>query len=70
MSERWFPDTMPPPAADNDTGAWWQAACEHRLVVQRCEDCGVLRHPPRPMCAACQSLAWDTTVSSGRGTVF
>ncbi len=50
MSERWFPDSMPLPAASSDTLAWWQAAAEHRLVVQRCDNCGRYRHPPSPLC--------------------
>ena len=30
----------------------------------------MLRHPPRPACASCDSFEWDTVTSSGRGTVF
>jgi len=39
------------------------------LPLQRCKDCAKLRHPPRPMCDACGSLAWDSIDASGRGTV-
>src|SRR6185436_18726202 len=38
--------------------------------IQRCSECGVLRHPPRPMCPRCNSLGWETIESSGRGTVY
>lgn len=57
------------PTVSPDTQFFWDALREHRLLVQRCSDCGVLRHPPRPMCPGCNSLAWDAVESSGRGTV-
>jgi uncharacterized OB-fold protein len=28
-----------------------------------------MRHPPRPMCPSCNSLAWETFEASGRGTI-
>ncbi len=70
MSDRWFPDTMPNPMADHDTLPWWQAACEHRLVVQRCSDCSQLRHPPAPICPECRSERCDWKELSGRGEVY
>ncbi len=33
--------------------AYWQAAREGRLVVQRCTECGTLRHYPRLLCNVC-----------------
>ena len=35
-------------------------AKEHRLLIQRCASCEVLRHPPRPRCDRCGSYEWDT----------
>jgi len=70
MSARWFPDDMPTPAADAETLPWWEAAAEHRLVVQRCTACGTTRHPPAPLCPRCRSLAHDWQELSGRGTVY
>ena len=70
MTERWFPDGMPPPAADMDTGPWWEAAAEHRLTAQRCTSCQRLRHPPAPICAACRSTAFDWKELSGKGHVY
>jgi uncharacterized protein len=58
MSERWFPDAMPVPAASPDTLPWWQAAAEHRLVVQVCDACDRPRHPPSPVCPHCRG--WDS----------
>ena len=58
------------PSMTSDTQFFWDGVRAHRLLIQRCTSCGVLRHPPRPMCPHCQSLEWDTIESSGRGTVF
>jgi len=63
MSGRLAPTTTP------DTKFFWEALREERLLIQRCSDCGGLRHPPRPMCPRCQSLSWTTVESRGRGTV-
>ena len=70
MSERFFPDAMPSPMADNITLPWWQHASEHRLVVQRCTDCGATRLPPSPICAKCRSEAAEWQEVTGRGEVY
>ena len=57
------------PTTTLDTRFFWDALKAERLVIQRCADCRALRHPPRPMCPSCNSLAWDTIEASGRGTV-
>lgn len=60
----------PRPAVNLDNQFWFEAAKEHRLVVQRCSSCGVLRHPPGPECPECQSFEWDVVEASGRGTLY
>jgi len=60
----------PRPAVTKDNAWWFEAAREHRLLIQRCSSCGVLRHPPRPMCDRCGSLEWDTVEAGGGGTVY
>jgi len=67
---RWFPDDMPTPAASRETLAWWQAATEHRLLVQVCNRCGRTRHPPGPLCPSCRSSDLGWRELSGRGTVY
>jgi hypothetical protein len=64
MSTRLAPTTTP------DTRGFWDGVRDHTLLIQRCTGCQALRHPPRPMCPACNSLAWDTIESSGRGEVY
>lgn len=57
------------PPLGHDNQWWWEGVAAGELRIQRCKECGTLRHPPRPMCGRCQSLAWDWIVSQGAGTV-
>ena len=57
----------PPLAQDN--AWWWEMAAQDKLGIQRCQSCGTLRHPPRPMCGECRSMHWDTVEASGEGTI-
>ena len=59
----------PRPALNQDNAFWFEACREHRLLVQRCADCGTLRHPPGPACGDCASFAWDTVEASGAAVV-
>jgi uncharacterized OB-fold protein/acyl dehydratase len=53
----------------HDNAWWWEACDEGRLLIQKCSDCGELRHPPRPMCGRCRSTRWTTVEASGRGSI-
>jgi hypothetical protein len=70
MSERFFPDNMPPPLANSTTLPWWEAAAEHRLVVQRCTACEHTRFPPAPICPECRSTEADWSEVTGAGEVY
>jgi len=69
-SERFFPDGMPQPMADTTTLPWWEAAAEHRLVIQRCSSCGETRLPPAPVCPSCRCEQADWQQLSGKGEVY
>jgi uncharacterized OB-fold protein len=58
------------PTITADTRFFWEGLEQHKLLIQRCDGCGELRHPPRPMCPQCNSLHWTAVESAGRGTVF
>ena len=60
----------PRPALTQDNSFFFEGAARHQLLIQRCTNCGTLRHPPRPACAVCRSFEWDTLEASGRGTVY
>ena len=55
---------------NRDSAFFWEGVEKGELRIQRCGSCGTLRHPPRPMCAHCHSLAWESVVASGRGEVY
>ena len=60
----------PRPALTLDNKWWFDAAKDHRLMIQRCSKCQTLRHPPRPRCDKCGSYEWNALEASGRGTVY
>lgn len=64
------PSTRPLPVADELSRPFWEAAKQHRLVVQRCQACGYFNHPPRSACDACLSQQLRFEPVSGRGTIY
>ena len=60
----------PLPGISDDTRFFWDGARAGKLLIQRCKGCGLLRHPPGPVCPSCHSFEWDTVEASGRGTVY
>jgi uncharacterized protein len=55
---------------DPEYAPFWQAAKEHRLVMQRCSACGHVRWPAGPVCTECLSLEHEWAELSGRGELF
>ena len=70
MSARFFPDDMPAPAVSRETLPWWQAAAEHRLVVQECRACRRRQLPPGPICRRCRSFDLGWCQVPGTGAVY
>jgi uncharacterized OB-fold protein len=60
----------PRPSLTQDNAFFFEGAREGKLLIQRCSECGTLRHPPRPACPNCRSFQWDTQQASGRGTIY
>jgi uncharacterized OB-fold protein len=60
----------PRPSLTQDNAFFFEGAREGKLLIQRCSECGTLRHPPRPACPNCRSFQWDTLQASGRGTIY
>ena len=60
----------PKPPVNPDNQFFWDGVEAGELLIQRCAQCGQLRHPPRPMCGACQSTESDTVRSTGRGRIY
>jgi uncharacterized OB-fold protein len=60
----------PVPLPDQLTAAYWAAADEGRLAIQRCDACGRLVHPPEACCPRCNAALTGTVDVSGRGRVY
>lgn len=59
----------PLPLLDADNKPFWDACAAHRLVAQRCADCGSWRWPPCGVCPACRSWRAEWVGLSGHGVV-
>ena len=59
-----------PDPVDAVEAAFWSFVAAGELRVQRCGDCAAFRHPPRPACAACGSVAVEWVSVSGGGEVW
>ncbi|MGW0939959.1 bifunctional MaoC family dehydratase N-terminal/OB-fold nucleic acid binding domain-containing protein [Streptomyces sp. NPDC002666] len=64
------PALRPRPAVNRDNAFFFEGAQQHRLLIQRCTACSVLRHPPGPCCPGCGSLEWDAVEAGGYGHVY
>jgi uncharacterized OB-fold protein len=60
------------PAAyiDHDNKVFWKGLLQHRLLINRCEDCGHWHYPYHALCPRCWSDQVAATEVSGRGTVY
>jgi uncharacterized OB-fold protein len=60
----------PLPAIDDESRPYWDAAREHRLLIQRCSACGEHVFYPRAACPHCHDARLEWVEASGRGTVY
>jgi uncharacterized OB-fold protein len=58
------------PSVNRDTEYFWEGTRLGELRIQRCGGCGLLRHPPGPMCPECGATKPKYLVSDGRGVVY
>jgi len=57
------------PTPTPDTQPYWDGLMAGKLVLQRCADCGTVRHYPRPVCDHCYSMNAEWFEASGEGNV-
>jgi uncharacterized OB-fold protein len=62
----------PLPSPDPDSGRFWDACAEHRLIAQRCGDCDAWRWPPAAYCPRCHRRGgtWHELPGTGRVESF
>ena len=64
------------PQVSPDTAFFWAGTAAGELRIQRCGNCGALRHPPGPMCPRCHEPqrpaggAAGYAVAAGTGEVY
>jgi hypothetical protein len=52
------------------TAGFWEAARNHILVVQQCQECGRYRHYPQHLCPDCKSSEWVWAPVSGAARIY
>jgi uncharacterized OB-fold protein len=62
--------SVPSPAHDAVSEPYWNAAREGKLSLQRCTNCGRIRHYPRVMCDACWSFGVEWVTVAGHGEIY
>jgi uncharacterized protein len=62
-------DAFPHTLIDHDNKEFYRGWLEHRLLLNRCGDCGRWHHPPHPVCPDCWSRNVTPTEISGLGTI-
>ncbi len=66
-----FPAGMPQPDPTAPlVKGFYEACAEGRLVVQCCEACGTVQHPPEVVCHRCHGFEMGWKEVSGLGHVF
>ena len=60
----------PMPVATEATQAFWDAARDHRLVVQSCTQCGKRQFFPRAFCRHCLAPDLRWAPCSGHGSIY
>jgi 3-oxo-4,17-pregnadiene-20-carboxyl-CoA hydratase alpha subunit len=63
------PDVLRP-VVTPDTEFFWAGTAAGELRIQRCGQCGALRHPPGPTCPRCGAARPEYQVAAGTGQVY
>jgi hypothetical protein len=58
------------PVVSADTEFFWAGVRDGELRLQRCGECGALRHPPGPACPRCGAFKQEYAVAAGAGSVY
>ena len=58
------------PVISPDTEFFWAGTAAGELRIQRCGECGTLRHPPGPGCPTCGAGKQEYVLATGIGQVY
>ena len=72
MAETYLPDGLPIPVATGDgmDTAYWEGTREHKLRVQRCNDCQTWQWGPEWICHKCLSFNMGWAEVTGKGQIY
>ncbi len=62
--------TKPVPFPDLVTAKFWEAAKEHKLLIQLCGKCGARQFFPQALCRACLSENVEWIEARGKGKIY
>lgn len=62
--------SKPAPIPDRVTGRYWEAAQQHKLLIQRCDNCGGYQTLPQSYCRRCLSENLEWTQARGTGKIY
>lgn len=60
----------PLPALTADTEPFWSGGRDGKLLIQQCNECAYLIHPPTGFCPKCESRDTHFQPVSGKGSVL
>jgi uncharacterized OB-fold protein len=60
----------PWPEANEDSREFWEGIKAHRIMAQKCSQCGALRFYPKHLCPHCLSDQFEWSLCSGRGQIY
>src|SRR6266540_6241238 len=63
-------NSRPVPVPSADTQPFWDGCAREQLLLQRCNTCRTVWHPPSPLCPSCFSTDFEWMPASGKGTVY
>lgn len=55
---------------DFTSDSFYKFLGEHKLMASRCQSCGALHLPPRPICASCHGADMEWEAMGGSGTLL
>lgn len=56
--------------SNRDYDFFYEGLEDQKLLVQQCERCSALRHPPEPMCPECHCTDWSAKELTGKGRIY
>lgn len=62
-------NNFPRPVIVDYTAFLYEGFNRRELLVQHCNRCGKLRHPPNPFCPVCHCDEWTAKPVSGKGRI-